>query len=123
MHITLNKSMDPLAIRLISEMQFRKLRPVVIVEYTRYPFVEKIGNIRITFDENIRTSNDIHNFLDKTIHTRPILAKGNSVLEIKWDEIFPEFIKNHIQIETLRWTNFSKYALCRYYNYYGGIKL
>lgn len=108
---------------LLCEMQRRCMRPAVIVEYLRYPFVDPNGNVRITFDENICSSNDISGFLEKRIMTRPILEKGMSVLEVKWDEFLPGYIKNHMQLETLQWQSFSKYYLCRRYNIYGGVKI
>ena len=107
---------------LITELQVRNLRPVVIVEYQRYPFVERNGNVRITFDENIRSSNNVKLFLEKNIATRPIMESGKFVLEIKWDEFLPSYIKSHIRTDGLRWTSFSKYYLCRKYNTYGGIR-
>lgn len=114
----------PLQLRkLLLEMKEKNMRPTVIVEYTRFPFVYKSGNVRITFDENIRTSSGILNFLDKEIITRPILEKGKSVLEVKWDEFIPDYISKTLQLDTLQWSSFSKYYLCRKFNYYGGLKL
>jgi len=107
---------------LLLEMCQRFLRPVVIVEYIRFPFVEKNGNIRITFDEFISSSNDIENFLEPEIITRPIMRTGESILEVKWDEFLPDYIKSHLQMDSLQRESFSKYYLCRKYNIYGGIK-
>ena len=101
---------------LLLEMQMEAMKPVVIVEYQRYPFVNKNGNVRITFDEHIRSSNEIERFLESQIVTRPILEMGRSVLEIKWDEFLPSYIEQHIQTGNLQWTSFSKYYLCRKYN-------
>ncbi|MBQ7840194.1 MAG: polyphosphate polymerase domain-containing protein [Lachnospiraceae bacterium] len=108
---------------LLSEMQGRCMRPVVIVEYLRFPFVEQNGNVRVTFDENISSSNDISRFLEPELIFRPILQKSMGVLEVKWDEFLPSYIKNHIQLESLQWSGFSKYYLCRQYNIYGGIRI
>ena len=107
---------------LLLEMCQRCLRPVVIVEYIRFPFVEKNGNVRITFDEFISSSNDIENFLEPEIITRPIMRIGDSILEVKWDEFLPDYIKSHLQMDSLQRESFSKYYLCRKYNIYGGIK-
>ena len=101
---------------LLLEMQLKGMRPAVIVEYQRFPYVEKNGNVRITFDENITSSNDIENFLEEKLVSRPVLGLGQSVLEVKWDEFLPSYIKEHMGIENLQWTNFSKYYLCRKYN-------
>lgn len=109
--------------RLLLEIQEKCMRPVVIVEYLRYPFVEKNGNVRITFDEHITSSNDISGFLSPHIIARPILEKGMGILEVKWDEFLPGYIKDFIQLDSLQWSSFSKYYLCRKYNTCGGIKV
>lgn len=104
---------------LLLEMQLKGMRPMIIVEYLRFPYVEKNGNVRITFDEHITSSNDIKSFLEEELITRPILGLGQSVLEVKWDEFLPSYIKEHMGMENLQWTNFSKYYLCRKYNTLG----
>lgn len=109
--------------QLLFEMQSKAMRPVVIVEYVRYPFVEENGNVRITFDEAIGSSNDISGFLKERIAVRPVLSKGMTVLEVKWDEFLPSYIKDHMQLDSLQWCSFSKYYLCRKYNTYGGIRI
>lgn len=108
---------------LLVQMQTRAMRPAVIVEYTRYPFVEANGNVRVTFDEDIESSADAAGFLEKRIACRPVLGTGMSVLEVKWDEFLPGYIKNFIQLDSLQWGSFSKYYLCRKYNAYGGIRI
>lgn len=114
----------PEALRcLLGEMQRKCMRPAVIVEYLRFPFVEQNGNVRVTFDENICSSNDIKRFLEPEIAVRPILQMGMGILEMKWDEFFPDYIKQHMQMDTLQWCSFSKYHLCRKYNMYGGIRI
>lgn len=120
--IKLTSSMNAEQMKLISEMQRQAMRPAVIVEYLRYPFIEQNGNVRITFDENITSSNDFSHFLEERILNRPILPMGMSILEVKWDEFLPGYIKKQIQLESLQWCNFSKYYLCRKYNMYGGIR-
>jgi len=118
----ITKDMSKEQITLFSEMRTRHLIPKVIVSYERMPYVYKAGNVRITFDRNLTSSNDIEAFLDGTFNERPILEKGVSVLEVKWDELLPLHIKNTIQMENLQWTAFSKYYLCRKYSLNGGLK-
>ena len=118
----MKEEMSDILKEMLRDMRQRCMRPVVIVEYLRYPFVERNGNVRVTFDENIRSSNEIDKFLEKEISARPILEKGQSVLEVKWDEFIPDYIIGHLQLDSLKWTSFSKYYLCRRYNSYGGIR-
>lgn len=101
-------------------MKTELFRPKVIVEYDRIPYVYRIGNVRVTFDINIRTSNDISHFLCSTIPARPILQSGQHILEVKFDELLPDTVKSVLEIGMLSQTAFSKYYLCRKLNY-GGI--
>ena len=113
---------DDMAAKLFSEMRLRKLLPKVIVSYDRIPFVYKAGNVRITFDKNLTASSDIAGFLKGDFARRPIMKKGESVLEVKWDEVIPMHIKEYMMLERLQWTAFSKYYLCRKHNLNGGLK-
>ena len=40
-------------------MKTQLYRPAVIVEYDRTPYVYNVGNVRITLDQNIRSSDDV----------------------------------------------------------------
>ena len=108
-------SQHPLLQKLTVQMLTRRLRPVVIVEYDRIPYVYKNGNVRITLDTNIRSSSRVETFLDKTIPNRPVLPLGQQLLEVKYDEYLPDFIYRSLQLHSLRQTAFSKYYICRKY--------
>lgn len=101
--------------KFLLQRQIAGLRPKVIVEYDREPFVYKNGNVRVTFDRNIRSSNAIQDFLKERLNMRLILSCGQHVLEVKYDELLPDFIYNNVQIPNLRQTAFSKYYLSRKY--------
>lgn len=97
-------------------MRTSLLRPKVIVEYDRVPFVYPQGNVRITLDENIRGSGRVDLFLEDEIPLRPIMPAGQHILEVKYDEYLPDYIYRTVQLDNLRQTAFSKYYLCRKYN-------
>lgn len=99
--------------QLFTEVLLRGLVPKVIVTYERIPFIYSGGNVRVTFDRKITSSVDIQNFLSGEYAERPVLPAGYSILEVKWDEIIPRHIKQTLQLETLNWTAFSKYFMCR----------
>ena len=119
--VQITEDMTDMQKKMLLEMQLKVMRPAVIVEYQRFPYVEKNGNVRVTFDENIRSSNGVENFLEEKIITRPVLETGKSILEVKWDAFLPSYIKEHLAMENLQWTSFSKYYLCRRYNTCGEI--
>ena len=89
------------------------LRPAVIVEYERIPYVFPDGNVRITIDKNICSAPETDRFLERDIMAIPILEKGRHLLEIKYDEYLPDVIRQAIQTVSLERTSFSKYYLCR----------
>lgn len=95
-------------------------KPAVIVEYDRTPYVYHDGNVRITLDRNIRSSNEYAKFFQSNLATREIMPKGQHLLEVKFDEFIPDFILDILQIEDLQRSTFSKYYLCRKYSN-GGI--
>lgn len=105
---------------LFTEMRLRKLIPKVIVVYERKPYICNVGNVRITIDSNVASSNDMKHFLDTDMVLRPVMQKGESLLEVKWDEVMPEYIYHHLALDELQWTSFSKYYCCRKFDCYGG---
>lgn len=106
---------SPLLNKFVLQQQISGLKPKIIVEYDREPFVYKNGNVRVTFDRNIRSSNAIEDFFEERLNTRLILENQQHVLEVKYDEFLPDFIYNSVQIPNLQQTAFSKYYLCRKY--------
>jgi hypothetical protein len=97
-------------------MRTRLLRPRVIVEYDRVPYVYPQGNVRITLDEDIRGSHRVDLFLEDQIPLRLIMPAGQHILEVKYDEYLPDYIYRAVQVENLQATAFSKYYLCRRYH-------
>ena len=108
-------SQPPLLRKLSMLMMTRQMKPVVIVEYDRIPYVYKNGNVRITLDTNISSCSRVECFLDETIPSRPVMPLGQQLLEVKYDEYLPDFIYRSLQLHSLRQTAFSKYYICRKY--------
>ena len=105
----------PLLRKLTLQMQTRRLRPVVIVEYERIPYVYRNGNVRVTLDMNVCSSSHVEKFLDDQIPKRPIMPAGQHLMEVKFDEYLPDFIHHNLNLHSLTLTAYSKYALCRKY--------
>ena len=114
--LPLAASSPPLLKKFTMEMLTRRLRPVVIVEYERIPFVYKNGNVRVTFDTQIASSSDITNFFSDTLGKRPITPAGQHLMEVKFDEYLPDFIYRNLNLAVLQQTAYSKYYLCRKYS-------
>ena len=99
---------------LYSKMRTQGLRPKTIVDYTREPFVYAPGNVRVTFDYDIRTGLSGTDFLDPTCITIPA-GDAPILMEVKWDTFLPDIIRDVIRLPGRRSTAFSKYAQCRIY--------
>ena len=112
---------SPLLRRMLTDMRLRFLQPKVIVQYNRTPFVLAVGNVRITLDEQISSSQAVSRFFSRELPLRPVLPQGQGVLEVKWVSLLPSWIYASLQLEGLQWSGFSKYYLCRIYNTTGGI--
>lgn len=101
----------PVLVELYREMQLGGLRPRMIVEYDRSAYVCAAGNVRITFDRNIAFSADVQAFMEDTIPLTPVLPKGVHVLEVKFDELIPDYVIQLLETGELARTTFSKYYL------------
>ncbi len=104
---------------LLQELDFKRksqlLRPRTLVTYLREPYLYSAGNVRITFDMDIRTSLDPIDFLQPDSSLIPILAPGHMILEIKYDAFLPEAVARLLQVGVARARACSKYAECRKY--------
>lgn len=88
------------------------LSPRVIVTYERKAYIYQDGNIRITFDRNVRADEFTENF-GKKVREQNWLRDSDAVLEVKYDEFIPDFILQILELGNMRQTSYSKYQLCR----------
>ncbi len=108
------RSDAPLVRELYCKMIYQGLRPRTIVDYTREPFVYGPGNVRVTFDYDIRTGLACTDFLNPRCVTVPA-GDAPIILEVKWDAFLPSVIRDAVQTPGCRVGAFSKYAQCRIY--------
>lgn len=87
----------------------RNLRPKIIVDYNRIPYVYSSFNIRITIDFNLAASYQINEIFNKDLCMVPVMEKNKYILEVKYDNYIPDYIKNKIGINYLERTSYSKY--------------
>lgn len=103
--------------RFLVEQRMQLLMPKVIVEYIRTPYVYAAGNVRITFDRNIRSSAETGRFLEPQVSGRCVMAQDCHILEVKYDEGLPGAVRELLTAgQNLSSTSFSKYYLCRKYS-------
>lgn len=99
---------------LACDMLIYYYRPKVIVDYERIAYVEEITNVRITFDMKISASYELEKFLDGDYQSYYVLPSGMNVLEVKFDNILPSYIRNIVESFSFKQSSFSKYYYCRW---------
>ena len=99
--------------KLYLEQKTTLLKPKVIVEYDRTAYIYKLGNVRVTFDQNIRASKHLERFFEDNLLSVPILETNQQILEVKYDELLPTWLLDALELNKLSRTAFSKYAISR----------
>lgn len=103
----------PLFAELYDGMKHRLLRPKVIVDYVREPYVCRNGNVRITFDKDLKSGLHSIQLFDPELSAVHALDGGLIILEVKYDEYLPGYIRDALQMEGLHRQSASKYVICR----------
>lgn len=104
---------EPLIQDFYAALQYRQFKPAVIVDYIREAYVYEPGNVRITFDKELKAViNDTDLFNVQNVYQH-ILYPEQVILEVKFDHFFPEQIRQLIQPERFVRSAISKYVLCR----------
>ncbi len=88
------------------------LRPQVVVDYTREVFVCDEGNVRLTFDMNLRAGQASGDIFDPDLSTVPAYDNHSLIMEVKYDDFLPNYVKQILR-SVSRWqTAQSKYTTC-----------
>ena len=105
---------EELVRELSAKMNYQRLRPKVLVSYVREPYIYRAGNVRVTFDSEVRTSLFRQEFLTgKTDDISATDTPKDRILEVKYDAFLPGIIQDIIQVPGIRQQAFSKYGACR----------
>jgi hypothetical protein len=89
------------------------LRPKVIVEYLREPFVCISGNVRVTFDKNLRSIINTVDLFSSYQNKASPTGYEDMILEVKYDDFIPAHIKSLLTLRSFRKIAISKYTICR----------
>ncbi|MDD5016773.1 MAG: polyphosphate polymerase domain-containing protein [Eubacteriales bacterium] len=103
----------PLLLEFCTKVRSHQFTPKIIVRYRRKAFTAIPGHVRITMDTNCAASYQTDRFLTNDMTLFPIQEKGLHLLEVKYDEFLPDYIKQALQLNMLRQTSFSKYYISR----------
>lgn len=109
---------EPFAAQLYGILVSKQLRPRVIVDYTREPYVFPYEDVRVTFDKNVRTAMRFTDLFDPHLPTYPVWnLRGCMILEVKFNASLPQYVADLIQVNAAQRTAASKYVFCRQYDF------
>lgn len=91
----------------------RLYRPKVVIDYWREAFVLKSQAVRITIDRNLAANRNDFDFLSPASHMVPFLEPGRQILEIKYNQILPDYLRQALQLNNSERQAISKYTLAR----------
>lgn len=98
------------------ETRTNLLCPTVIVEYDREAYFHPAGDVRVTFDKYLRTGLGSTDLFNGSIPTISALDEPVMIMEIKYDQFFPDYIKDILHIPIRQRVSVSKYTACRKFN-------
>ncbi|SDW83279.1 polyphosphate polymerase domain-containing protein [Tepidimicrobium xylanilyticum] len=109
----LNKYESETASMFYNIMKFNGLRPVVQVEYRRKAFIHPMNNIRVTLDNDIKSSETHFNMFSYSPILAPVEDYYFALLEIKYNNFLFKWITDLIGVYDLARQSYSKYMVSR----------
>ena len=109
------ESRNPLCLEFYAKRQSQRLKPKTIVDYVREAYHYPFGNVRITFDMDVRTGLYATDLFDPNLRTCTTGAPGVLLMEVKYDAFLPDVIRDMLQTNARHIEANSKYAACRMY--------
>lgn len=88
------------------------MRPRVIVDYEREPFIIEEGTVRITFDRHVRAAVLSDDIFDPELPGLEVMEPGKLVMEVKYTEFLPQIVKTILPSAASEFAAVSKYVLC-----------
>ena len=114
----LKRNSDPFAMQFYGIFVSNHLRPKVLVDYTREPYVFPAEDVRITFDKNVRTALRCTDLFNPNVVTYPVWDLNNCmILEVKFNESLPLYVQELLTLGASERTAASKYVFCRQYEF------
>jgi len=105
----IEKNNNKLLNEFIIKMKTELLKPIIFIEYDRIPYVYKLGTVRITLDYNIRYTNNYSDLFNKN---KKVYYLKDKILEVKYNELIPDFIRYRLELNHLEQISFSKFNNC-----------
>lgn len=88
------------------------MRPAVYVDYEREPYVMESGDVRITFDMDVRGAYPGYGITERDMPFHYVLEPGKLILEVKFTEFLPRIVQDVLPLRAAEMSAVSKYTLC-----------
>lgn len=104
-----------IALKIYKEFFKDFYRPVIQIDYRREAYSYDLNQIRITFDSKLRKSEiNIGDLFVNNYNMSHVLNNNKIIMEIKFNNTLPSWIKNLLQLPRFERCAISKYTLSRY---------
>ncbi len=114
----LKRNENPFAMQFYGIFVSNHLRPKVLVDYVREPYVFPAEDVRITFDKDVRTAMRCTDLFNPNAVTYPVWDLRNCmILEVKFNESLPLYVQELLTLGSSQRTAASKYVFCRQYEF------
>lgn len=108
---------EPFAAECYAFMTANCYLPKTIVEYNRKAFIAKENKIRVTFDNQIVSTESCFDLFSENLNMNPVLDPYSVVLEVKFNGFLLEYIKQLLNPVDRSELSVSKYVLARQNGY------
>lgn len=106
-------SSDPFKQYLYVKFISRILKPKVIVDYFREAYILPYNRIRVTIDRSLAAGKPSEDFFNKDAITYRTDLMYAFILEVKYDNFLPDYLKSILNLYGGTRLAVSKYCLCR----------
>lgn len=105
----ISKDNDPLLNEFYLKIKTELLKPFILIEYDRIPYVYSSGNVRVTIDYDIGFTKKFSECFNKD---KNLIYLDSKILEVKYDEFIPDYIRYKLELNHLEQVSFSKFKNC-----------
>lgn len=103
---------EPVCKNFYYQCMSNQMHPVVVVDYERIPFVFDPGDVRITFDYNLREAALTGSLFEKELPVFDVMGPDELIMEVKFTTFLPEFIRDILTTQEAVHVAASKYVMC-----------
>ena len=100
------------------------MRPRVVIDFEREPYVSDAGSLRITFDKNVRAGLEGFDIFNHEMPMIETMDPSKLIMEVKFTEFLPKIIREILPAKASEYVAVSKYilgcekAVYKKYSYY-----